>query len=150
MNIQQSGSTLPSQLVFRGSKPQVQAKPSPVQGPQESVEFSTTGTSSPKPWGKILAKTALSGGVGVLLGAGMATGGVGGFISGLLAGSVLGVTTIGPMGNGKGADGLVYAGAGLLAGGVAGALAGAAGVPHGALVGGAAFGLLTLGKAVAQ
>lgn len=152
MKLQQSATFLPSQLVSRGPNPQVAAAPaqSTAQVPKESVELSTTESATPRPWGKILAGTALSGGIGTLLGAGMASGGVGGFISGVLAGSALGVSTIGPMGNGKGAEGLLYAGSGLLVGGIAGGLAGAAGLPHGALVGGATFGLLTLGKSLTR
>ena len=147
MKIQQSLPNVSKPLQTRGPQPQVQEQQSP--DPQEKVNFSGD-PQPPKPWGKILVKTAVSGGLGALLGAGMATGGVGGFISGALAGSALGLSTIAPMGNGKGAEGLVYVGAGLVIGGVAGALTGAAGLPHGALIGGLTFGALTLGKAVAQ
>lgn len=146
MKIQQSLPNLTQNLPQRGNQPQIQAQQPP--DPQEKVNLSGD-PRPPKSYGKILLKTAVSGGLGALLGAGMATGGVGGFIAGALAGSALGLSTIGPMGNGKGADGLVYVGAGLVIGGVAGALAGAAGLPHGALIGGATFGLLTLGKALA-
>ena len=149
MKIQQSVPNLQTpRLISGGQQPQIQSQQPP--DPQEQVNLSKDPQPPQKPWGRILAKTAISGGFGALLGAGMATGGVGGFISGALAGSALGLSTIGPMGNGKGADGLLYAGAGLVVGGVAGALAGAAGLPHGALIGGSTFGLLTLSRAVAQ
>ena len=147
MKIQQTLPTVTQKFAPKGPLPQIQAQQPP--DPQEKVNLSGD-PQPPKPWGKILVRTAVTSGFGALLGAGMATGGVGGFIAGALAGSSLGLTTIGRLGNGKGADGLLYAGAGLVLGGVAGALAGTAGVPHGALVGAATFGLLTLGRAVAQ
>lgn len=80
--------------------------------------------------GKALLKGAIFAGAGALLGAGMESGGVGGFVCGALAGATAGGVTIAPMGNGKGAEGLVYAAAGLAGGAIAGATAGAFGIPH--------------------
>lgn len=132
----------------RGFKPQAE-RPNE---PQEQVHLSKDpgGPRAPKPWGKILLKTAISTGFGALMGAGMAGGGIGSFIVGGIAGSSLGMSVIGPMGNGKGADGLLYAGAGLVLGGIGGALVGYSGLPHGAAIGAATFGLVALGKALTK
>ena len=90
--------------------------------------------------GKALLKGAIYAGAGALLGAGMSQGGVAGSVCGILAGATVGAVTIAPMGNGKGADGLLYAAAGLVGGGLAGAVAGAFGVPHAALALGVGLG----------
>lgn len=151
MRIQQNVQPTLTRSLNTGA-PKAQIQTEEPQGPQEQVNLSKDpqGPQPGKPWGKILVRTAVSAGFGALMGAGMAGGGVGGFIAGGLGGSVLGLKVLGPAGNGKGADGLLYAGAGLVLGGVAGAWAGAAGLPHGALIAGATFGLVTLGSALAR
>ena len=122
--------------------PQSQPPQDPQQ-PKESFEPS-------RPYAEALVKGALYGGVGSLLGAGMAQGGVGGFVCGALAGATVGGMTVARMGDGKGAEGLVYAAAGLAGGAIAGGVAGALGVPHGALIGGATLGLLKAGRVLAD
>lgn len=117
--------------------------PQDPQPPQESFQPS-------RPYGEALVKGAVYGGVGALLGAGMAQGGVGGFVCGALAGATVGGMTIARLGDGKGAEGLVYAAAGLAGGAIAGGVAGALGVPHGALIGGASLGLLKAGSVLSD
>lgn len=125
-----------------------QTPQTPAQPPTPEEQFVPSGDPQPpsRNWGKIVVKTAVATGMGALFGAGMAAGGPGGLISGLVGGGLLGATAIGPMGNGKGAEGLIYPVAGLAAGATAGAVAGLMGLPHGALIGGAAFGLLSVAR----
>lgn len=98
--------------------------------------------------GKAAVKGVAYGAVGTILGAGMSQGGIGGAVCGVLAGATLGMVTIGPMGDGKGADGLLYCAAGLIGGAIAGGTMGAMGLANGALIGGVTLGGIQAGRAL--
>jgi len=121
------------------------------QPPQDKVDLKNSDPQPPgKPWGKALIGGAVYAGGGALLGAGMAQGGAGGLVCGALAGATVGAMTIARLGDGKGADGLVYAAAGLAAGAIAGGILGVTGLSNGALITGATMGILKAGRVLAD
>ena len=125
-----------------------QSAPKPLRSVHEPALQETKASSSFSDTFTSVAKTSAGVGIGTAIGYGLGTaaamGGFGGATVGTITGLATGMMILGPSGNGKGADGLVYPLAGAVIGGIGGAVLGAFGGDHMALVGAAAGGLAML------
>lgn len=131
-------------MKIHSRQPQYSATPKP---PAAEPAFSSGGgepNDTFKKAAKVVVGTGIAAAIGYGLGSAASGGGLGGGTVGMLTGAASGMFIASPMGDGKGADGLIYPVAGVVVGGIGGAVLGAFGGGHMPWVGAAAGGLAAL------